>query len=44
VSTHFQQGGGCGGCEGFDELVTKVSGDGLPSASVVAFHEREKEL
>jgi hypothetical protein len=31
--------GGCGGCERFDGFVTKACGDGLPSASLVAFHE-----
>jgi hypothetical protein len=36
--------GGCGGCELFYGFVTRVNGDGLPSASVVAFHEEEKEL
>jgi hypothetical protein len=36
--------GGCEGCKLFDVFVTKVCGDGLPSASVVAFHEGEEEL
>jgi hypothetical protein len=35
---------GCGGCGRFDGFATKVCGDGLPSASVVAFREGEKEL
>jgi hypothetical protein len=34
----------CGGCAGFYRLLTKACGDGLPSASVVAFHEGEEEL
>jgi hypothetical protein len=35
---------GCGGCEELYGFVTKVSRYGLPSASVVAFHEGEEEL
>jgi hypothetical protein len=35
----------CGGCELFDEFVTKVSRDGLPSTSDVAvFHKGQEEL
>jgi hypothetical protein len=33
-----------GGYELFDGFVTKVSRDGLPSASVVTFHEGEEKF